>query len=69
MKKLIKQYIDFKTSLKNKVVVITAGGGHLCSSFAFALVNSGCKVIWSKSSVFIKCKESPSLYKYWNLWV
>ena len=45
MKKLIKQYIDFKTSLKNKVVVITAGGGYLCSSFAFALVNSGCKVI------------------------
>ena len=45
MKKLIKKYIDFKISLKNKVAVITAGGGHLCSFFALALAHSGCKVI------------------------
>ncbi len=45
MKKYIKQYFDFRSSLKNKVAVITAGGGHLCSVFALALVNLGCKVI------------------------
>ena len=45
MNKGIKKFININSSLKNKVAVVTAGGGHLCSWFAFALVNSGCKVV------------------------
>lgn len=38
-------YIDNLFGLKNKVVAITGGGGHICSKLAEGFANAGCAVV------------------------